>query len=56
MDEEPRRFLDEEAVKKVHGCYCRRVDRMNFDLILSCYLSDTTDDHGEFVGGVEEFI
>lgn len=35
MDEELRRFLDEEAVKKVHVRYCRGVDCMDFDLIRS---------------------
>jgi len=56
MDEELRRFLDEEAVKKVHVRYCRGDDRMDFELIRSCYHPDAIDDHGEFVGGVEEFI
>lgn len=56
MDEELRRFLDEEAVKKVHVRYCRGIDRMDFDLIRSCYHPDAIDDHGEFVGGIDEFI
>lgn len=56
MDEELLRLLDEEAIKKVHVRYCRGVDRMDWDLIRSCYHPDALDDHGEFVGGVEEFI
>lgn len=56
MDDAMRRFLDEEAIKKVHLRYCRGVDRMDFDLIRSCYHPDAIDDHGEFVGGIDAFI
>ena len=56
MDEELRRFLDEEAIKKVHMRYCRGVDRMDLELVRSCYHPDAVDDHGEFVGGIDEFI
>lgn len=56
MDEEMRRFLDEEAIRKVHLRYCRGIDRMDLDLVRSCYHPDAIDDHGEFVGGVDEFI
>lgn len=56
MDDALRQFLDEEAIKKVHVRYCRGVDRMDWDLIRSCYHPDATDDNGEFVGGVDAFI
>lgn len=56
MDEALQALLDEEAIKKVHVRYCRGVDRMDWDLIRSCYHPDATDDHGEFVGGVDAFI
>ena len=56
MEEQLRRLLDEEAIKKVHLRYCRGVDRMDFDLIRSCYHPDAVDEHGDFVGGVDGFI
>lgn len=57
MDAEMRQFLDEAAIRKVHQRYCRGVDRMDFDLIRSCYHPDAIDDHGEmFSGGVDDFI
>ena len=56
MDDALQRLLDEEAIKKVHIRYCRGIDRMDWDLIRSCYHPDAIDDHGEFVGGIDEFI
>jgi ketosteroid isomerase-like protein len=42
----------------IHDClmnYSRGVDRLDRDLILSCYHEDAVDDHGVFVGNREEF-
>ena len=36
--------------------YCRGIDRMDRDLVRSCYHEDATDSHGSFTGGVEEFL
>lgn len=55
-DEALQRLLDEEEIKCVHLRYCRGVDRMDWDLVRSCYHPDATDDHGEYVGGIEGFI
>ena len=35
--------------------YCRGVDRLDRELIVSAYHPDAIDDHGLFVGGPEEF-
>lgn len=35
--------------------YCRGVDRMDRDLIRSAYWPDSTDDHGGYVGGGQEW-
>ncbi len=35
--------------------FCRGVDRLDRDLILSAYHPDAVDDHGIFVGGREDF-
>lgn len=56
MNEELRRLLDEAAIKKVHIRYCRGIDRMDWELIRSCYHPDAIDDHGEYVGGIDGFI
>lgn len=56
IDEEMRRLLDETAIKAVDLRYCRGIDRMDWDVVRSCYHPDGIDDHGEFVGGIEEFI
>lgn len=56
MDDDIRRLLDEAAIRKVHLRYCRGVDRLDWDLVRSCYHPDAIDDHGEYVGGVEGFI
>jgi hypothetical protein len=55
-DEAVRRLLDEEAIKRVHLRYCRGIDRMDWDLVRSCYHPDATDDHGDYVGGIDGFI
>jgi len=36
--------------------YARGIDRMDFDLVRSCYHPDAYDDHGAFAGDVEQFI
>ncbi len=36
--------------------YARGIDRLDFDLVRSCYHPDAYDDHGSFAGNVEEFI
>jgi len=56
MNEAMQGLLDVQAIKDVHLRYCRGVDRMDFDLIRSCYHPDAIDDHGEFIGGIDAFI
>ena len=36
--------------------YARGIDRLDFDLVRSCYHPDAYDDHGALAGGVDEFI
>jgi ketosteroid isomerase-like protein len=55
--EEPlQRLLDEAAIKAVHIRYCRGIDRMDWELVRSCYHPDAIDDHGDYVGGIDGFI
>lgn len=50
-----RHLTDRQAVHDVVTRYCRAVDRMDRELLLSCYHPDAIDDHGIFVGGPEAF-
>jgi hypothetical protein len=49
-------IADEHAILAVIYRYCRGIDRRDYELVRSCYHADAVDDHGEFVGGVDEFI
>jgi len=48
-------LLDEQAIKNVAHLFARGLDRMDRDLIKSCFHEDGTDDHGVFKGTVDEF-
>jgi len=45
-----RELYDRQKIREVVTAYCRAVDRMDRDLLLSCYHPDAIDDHGFFVG------
>lgn len=51
-----RQLLDKQAIHEVVLRYCRGIDRMDLDLVRSCYHDDATDDHGTFVGTADEFV
>ncbi len=51
-----RHLLDVEAVKEVVLRYCRGIDRLDLDLVRSCYHPDATDTHGAFTGTVDEYL
>ncbi len=46
----------EAAIKDVQMRYCRACDRMDFDLLRSCFHPDATTNYGFFGGSVEDFI
>jgi ketosteroid isomerase-like protein len=48
-------LYDKKKIHEVILRYCRGVDRMDRDLLLSAYHPDAIDDHGFFVGGPEAF-
>ncbi len=56
LDPRVAALLDKQEIREVVLRYCRGIDRMDQDLVRSCYHSDATDEHGSFVGGVEEYI
>lgn len=49
-------LLDERAIRNVVLRYCRGVDRLDEELVRSCYHSGATDEHGSFSGDVEAYI
>lgn len=50
------RVIDQQQIRDVIYRYCRGIDRRDYDLVRACYHPDATDDHGDFRGGVEDFI
>lgn len=48
-------LYDKQKIREVVTNYCRGVDRMDRDLLMSCYHPDAIDDHGFFVDGREDF-
>jgi hypothetical protein len=55
QDAELRRLLDERAIVAVLNRFCRGIDRLDEELIRSCYHEDATDDHGLYKGSAEGF-
>ena len=49
-------MLAEAAIRDLQIRYCRAVDRMDFELLRSCFHSDARADYGFFQGGIEAFI
>lgn len=58
MERDPalQALLDKQAVYEVVVRYCRGIDRMDAELVRSCYHVDATDEHGTFVGPRDEFV
>ena len=48
-------LLDRQEIYDCLVRYCRGVDRLDSELILSAYHPDAIDDHGMFVGSPQEF-
>ena len=49
-------MLAEAAIRDVHIRYCRAVDRMDLELLRSCFHPDASADFGFFNGGLDSFI
>lgn len=46
----------EAQIRKVLLRYSRGIDRLDLELVRSCYHPDAIDSHGSFVGTVDEFV
>ena len=49
-------LLDRRAIHDLVLRYCRGIDRLDVDIVRSCFHPDATDTHGSFSGTAEEFI
>lgn len=49
-------LLDEQAIRRVLLRYCRGIDRLDLELVRSCYWPQATDRHGPFMGTRDEFV
>jgi ketosteroid isomerase-like protein len=56
MDSTIRSLVDQQQIRDVVYRYCRGIDRCDYDLVRSCYHPDAVDDHGDFRGGIDDFI
>lgn len=50
-----RELKDRQEIWQCMTNYCRGVDRMDRELILTCYHPDAIDDHGAIAGDPAEF-
>ena len=55
MQEKLTYLLDRQAILDVIVRYCRGVDRLDRDMVMSAYHADALDDHSMFVGTPDEF-
>ena len=50
-------FADRESIRDCLYRYCRGIDRLDVDLMLSAYWPDATDEHGNFLAtSAQEFV
>ena len=50
------KLIARQEIADVIYRYARGIDRLDFDLVRSCYHPDAYDDHGGLAGNVDEFI
>src|SRR5688572_6501673 len=52
-----REWADREAIRDCLYRYCRGIDRLDVELMLSAYWPDATDEHGNFLANsAQEFV
>jgi hypothetical protein len=49
-------FASEREIRSVVARYARGIDRLDMELVRSCYWSDATDVHGTFTGTADGFV
>jgi ketosteroid isomerase-like protein len=53
---ELQRLLDQEAIHRKTVRYARAIDRMDWELLRSCYHPDAIDRHGAYDGDIDGFV
>lgn len=53
---DPTILADRLAIADLLALYCRGIDRLDRDLVRSCFHPDATDTHGSFHGTIDEFL
>ncbi len=56
LEKKLREMLDRDEIWQVMQRYGRGLDRMDRELVRSCYFEDAIEDHGHFVGNAEDFF
>jgi hypothetical protein len=56
MEKQLREMIDRHQIWQVLQRYGRGLDRFDRALVRSCYFEDAIEDHGNFVGRVEDFV
>lgn len=56
METKLREMIDRQDIWQVLQRYGRGLDRMDREMARSCYFDDAIDDHGSFVGNIEDFL
>lgn len=56
MDQRLQNLIDRDDIHRVMLRYCRGLDRLDNEMVRSCYWPEATEDHGHFVGDIDGFI
>jgi hypothetical protein len=56
MHGELQAVVDESRIRKVLATYARAIDRMDWELLRSCYHPDAVEDRGRYRGSVDGFL
>ena len=56
LEQKLRELVDRDEIHRVMVRYARGLDRLDFELVRSCYWDDAIEDHGNYVGQPDDFI
>lgn len=56
MEEVLERMLAESEIRRVLARYARAIDRVDFELLRTCYHAGAIDEHGWYDGGVDGYV
>jgi hypothetical protein len=56
LERKLREMVDRQEIWQVLQRWARGMDRLDRELVRSCYFEDATEDHGIYVGNVDGFI